>query len=84
MDIREIRFTREGETFVLMSGDRQVERYNAAEVLELGRLAFAGLADLQNESRPSAAGLDVVRYEPVEYPLTPTEQTEAEMAQERG
>ena len=84
MDIREIRFIREGETFVLMSGDRQVERYNAAEVLELGRLAFAGLADLQNESRPSAAGLDVVRYEPVNDSLTPTEQSEAEMAQERG
>lgn len=84
MDIREIRFIREGETFVLMSGDRQVERYNAAEVLELGRLAFAGLADLQNESRPSAAGLDVVRYEPVNDSLTPTEQSEAEQAGVRG
>lgn len=50
-------------------------------------------ARVKNQS-VSVEGLEVVRYEPVEDvpdclpaitpPLTPTEQSEAEMAQERG
>ena len=80
MNVRQVALIPEDENFVIVVGGCFVECLNAVELSELVRQGSAHL----NASPVPVDGLDVVRYEAVDDSLTPTEQSEAEMAQERG
>jgi hypothetical protein len=92
---REIRLEAEAEGLWLHVGLCSVVYLSFSEAQELQHRvrAFLDASPIPNEPVPTE-GLEVVRYEPVEDvpdclpaitpPLSPTEQSEAEMASERG
>lgn len=89
--MRDIRFVQDAGRHVLVTGGCWVESYSDDELLALGRAAYACLARAEANQAPDATGLEVAHYEvvedvlpPIAPPISPTQQSEAEMAGERG
>jgi len=91
--MRDIRFIQDAGRHVLVTGDFWVESYSDEELLVLGQLAYACAtkAALAQAEPVPVDGLDVTHYEAVvgtfpsiASPLSPEQQSEAEMAGERG